>query len=193
MAYKSWNDVLSDPLWNKFDDLCSFGWEVWAKEEYGIETLRPPRPYSKKSIELESFNPLDFLSTKQQHSSWPGQKSGILLHFFFSFTSVISYFECLLNVFTSLQSAVNPLTEAFLLSLPKTTTVTIAYSVFSCQSIRQLKLNISKIELLICLPSNLFPITISSKAIFPVVQAKNVGVILNKCLSSSLTYINKSC
>lgn len=26
--------------------------EVWSKEEYGIETLRPPRPYSKKSIEL---------------------------------------------------------------------------------------------------------------------------------------------
>lgn len=25
---------------------------VWSKEEYGIETRRPPRPYSKKSIEL---------------------------------------------------------------------------------------------------------------------------------------------
>lgn len=82
--------------------------------------------------------------------------------------------------------------EAFLFSLPKTTTVAIAYFVFSCQSIRQLKLNISKIELLMCLTSNLFPITISSKAIFPVVQAKNLGVILNKCLSSSLIYINKS-
>lgn len=59
------------------------------------------------------------LTGKWHYANWPSQKSSILVCFFFSFTEVMIYFEYLLNLFTSLQSAANTLMEGSLLSSPR--------------------------------------------------------------------------